>query len=354
MASTALPSSIQALLDALPNQAAVVDVTGVIRLTNRLWHDVYRRHGLNTDDVGKNYLAICDAASAESAEAREAGAALREVLEGEAEARRIEYPCHSPTAPHWFQLTITPIQDAARTVGALLIHTEITAEVENDLDLQAFVGHVAHDLRTPIRHLTSYAELLENEVAPTLKGRQQGWFNTVKTAAVHMRNQLDNLVALSRASVEPLVLQAIGLGEVTARRHAQLCAVLGVEATLDTTQAGTVVTDEKLFVVLIDNVIANSLRHGRAVDKPQVRVSSRTASEGFRITFEDNGPGFDGDPMQLLRPFDRGPRHIAGFGLGLSIVKQVVMRLGGELLLGESPSGGASVRITLPPPPAIP
>ncbi|MEM6926761.1 MAG: ATP-binding protein [Myxococcota bacterium] len=342
-------SSVQAVLDAITWQAAVLDTDGVIRRTNRQWVAVGEAAGRTSDDVGINYLEVCDQAGPDT-HATRAAAAIRSVLAGAVDRCDLEYPCHSPDAPHWFVLSVSPITEAGRNVGVLLTHQEITARRESEHDLRAFVAHAAHDLRSPLRHLATFPELLETDLGPGLKDPQRRWLTTIRRAADHMQSQLDNLLALARSRLDPLQFGVLPLADLVARRMELQREVLRAEAELDVSDAQPVVTDDKLFTVLLDNVLTNALRHARSTADLRIRVSSGVSGDGgFFVHFDDNGPGFGPvDPGHLLRPYVHGLRPSAGLGLGLSIVKQVAARLGGTVALDRSPLGGARVTILLP------
>ncbi len=338
---------IQALLDALPWQAVVLDSDGVIRRTNAPWRAVTRREGV--DDVGVNYLDICDEAAGAEPEAGEASQGIRAVLAGTRDRYEVEYPCHSPDAPHWFVLVVTPVEHEGQRVGALVTHQEITARRESEHDLRAFVAQAAHDLRSPLRHLSSFPELLESDLGPQLQGAQRRWLTAIRHAADHMRTQLDNLLALARSRLEPLEFSAVDLAGLVTERFERQRPILDVEGTLDVSRAESIVTAPMLLTVLVDNVITNSLRHARGAESLVIRVTTTPEADGHQLWFDDNGPGFgDVNVDRLLRPYERGPRSSSGLGLGLSIVKQVALRLGGTLRLGHSPGGGARIAVWLP------
>jgi len=347
MTATDPPLDAQALLDAIPWPAVVVDRDGTIRRTNR------RRgapcpHAIQSDEIGASYLEGCDAVRGESSHAGEAADALRDVLAGRATHRGLEYPCHTPDAPRWFSLDITPIAQG----GALLTHLEITERRENELDLRTFVANAAHDLRSPLRHLASFPELLESDVGAKLDEQQRGWLAAIRTAATHMRSQLDNLLALARSRIDPLQRSFIDAKALLRERHAQLAEVLRVPSELDVSGLDEVVSDEKLLTVLVDNVLTNALKHARGAEELRITVHGGRRPDGVSVLhFDDNGPGWGAvDVDRILRPYERGTKRSSGLGLGMAIVKQVTRRLGGGLELAPSPEGGARVTVWLPAP----
>jgi two-component system, cell cycle sensor histidine kinase and response regulator CckA len=117
-----------ALLEAFPETVALIDPQGVIVAVNGSW----RRFGAaNSPDgrfpgVGCNYLQVYDrAGDPASAEAAQAAAGIRAVLEGRAGQFVLEYACHSPDRKNWFRLIVSPIQGASFE-AALVMHVDIT------------------------------------------------------------------------------------------------------------------------------------------------------------------------------------------------------------------------------------
>lgn len=350
-ASLALLSS-QAILDALPWQAAVVSHAGEIRAVNDAWRSFGLANGGTGEDIGANYLAVCDRAPPEDRDASSARRALTAVLGGEVDRWQVEYPCHSPTTPHWFVMTVSALRLGGEDLGALVTHHEVTAQHESQRGLKAFLSQAAHDLRSPLRHLSSFPELLESDLGPQLGEPHRGWLSAIRNAANHMRTQVDNLLALARSRIDPVEYAPVALTNLVQRRFDQHCTMQRTTARLEVGDLGTLISDEKLLTVMIDNLITNVLKHGRGTTDLTLQVTvNRTNPGETMLWFDDNGPGFTGpEPSELLRPYRRGDGSSTrrGLGLGLTMVAQVVERLGGTLDLGHATLGGARVEVRLP------
>jgi diguanylate cyclase (GGDEF)-like protein len=123
----------QAVLQAVPNQIAVLDARGRIVEVNQAWDDFSRSNSPNPGqlaartDVGTDYLDVCrtptDVNPGDEAEAAQAYNGILAVLSGHQPSFTMEYPCHSPTEQRWFSMTVTPLADGS---GAVVMHTNIT------------------------------------------------------------------------------------------------------------------------------------------------------------------------------------------------------------------------------------
>jgi two-component system CheB/CheR fusion protein len=120
---------LQAIVDALPEHIAVVDVIGKIIMINAAWRRFAMANGdadLKRSGIGANYLEACQAGSHEDDQiARSAAVGLRRVLDGSSQMFTLEYPCHSPTEERWFVMNAAPI--LGQEFGAVVSHINVTA-----------------------------------------------------------------------------------------------------------------------------------------------------------------------------------------------------------------------------------
>ncbi|HEX5345169.1 MAG TPA: EAL domain-containing protein [Duganella sp.] len=129
-----------AVLDALPEQIAVLDDDGVIVAVNSAWRKYGVDHlragvGEGELDLGVNYLEICRQARGASAEgAAVAAEGIGAVLAGTRTQFQMEYPCHTSSRKRWFSMTVSPLARGWR--GAVVVHVEITERHETEARLR--------------------------------------------------------------------------------------------------------------------------------------------------------------------------------------------------------------------------
>jgi PAS domain-containing protein len=114
--------SARVILDTLAAPVAVLDQVGTIVATNRVWDEFGQANqSREASHIGVNYLDVCARATGGDAPCAKAAApGLRSVLAGE-RAFTLEYPCHSPDRPRWFQLRATRLEDNG-AVDAVVAH----------------------------------------------------------------------------------------------------------------------------------------------------------------------------------------------------------------------------------------
>ena len=133
-----------AVIDAMAAQIAVLDREGVIVAVNEAWRRFARDNAAasgmaaRNSQLGTNYLTICQASVGASTQGADAAAAgIRAVLDGGLPSFSLEYPCHSPTEPRWFMMSVTPLGEHRR--GVVIAHANITERrlAEDELRIAA-------------------------------------------------------------------------------------------------------------------------------------------------------------------------------------------------------------------------
>ena len=222
---------------------------------------------------------------------------------------------------------------------------------------QEFVADASHELRTPLTVLRSATDLLYQHRAEPLAANGE-LFDDVRQEIARLERQAGDLLTLARADLGELGL-ALGLVDVASlagdvvRRAAPLAQSRGITLSCQP-DAGPVVVEadpdrlQQVLLILLDNALKHTPSGGNVV------VAARQQGADACLEVIDSGPGIDA--AHLPRVFDRfyrvdraRARADGGTGLGLAIAKSLVDAHGGQLTLGNAPSGGtrATVRLRL-------
>ncbi len=205
-------------------------------------------------------------------------------------------------------------------------------------ELDEFAQTVAHDLKTPLSAILGFAEILASEYDDLDPETITNSLKAVSSSARKALRIVDELLLLARVSqvgkIETSPLNMASIVEEAQRRLAQLIvesdATMHVPATWPVAigHAGWV---EEVWV----NYISNAIKYGGP--SPMVTLGSRIIKQpdGDIVLFavKDSGSGLsEKSQAQLFTPFTRlGQPRSKGYGLGLSIVRRIVSKLGGEV-----------------------
>jgi light-regulated signal transduction histidine kinase (bacteriophytochrome) len=234
---------------------------------------------------------------------------------------------------------------------------ELQAKIDAlQAEMQDFTYTVSHDLRAPLRHIVSYAQLVREDAGPQLTTEVQGFLSTICDSAHTMGQMLDRLLELSRVGTASMHLEAVPLQMVVGQIVSELSQ--GVQAAQPhrtviwnvATDMPTIVGDGALVAQALRQILTNAVQFS-AVRKPAVISISTTedASKGtVTLVVQDNGIGFpaiNGD--QLFQPFKRlhSARQGAGQGMGLALTRKVMERIGGTALAHGSVDSGCTVQL---------
>ncbi|CAM3240042.1 histidine kinase [Deinococcus saxicola] len=376
-----------AAFDALLAHIAIVDAEGVIVAVNHAWIAFARGNGGAGNDVGLNYLSICDGAQGQDGQdARATAQGIRAVMAGEQQVYELEYPCHTPTEQRYYVARVTRFsQDGAHY--ALVAHEDITrrklAELEvtalnaslerrvqertealeasetalqrlnseltaRNEELSQFVYVASHDLQEPLRTLGAYADILRQRYrGKQLDDRADIYLGHITEQVGRARRLVRDVLALSTVS-EEAPREASDLGGVCREVQAELNWPPDAELRLAPMPPAW--ANPPQMRQLLGNLLGNALKFH---SESRVRVDLGAQPEGdlIHFTLSDNGIGIAPEYAEkVFGMFQRlhGRTPTGGNGIGLAVCRRIVERHGGRIWLGAAPGGGTAVHFTLP------
>ncbi|MCK1278407.1 histidine kinase [Bradyrhizobium sp. 61] len=217
-----------------------------------------------------------------------------------------------------------------------------------------FIADAAHELRTPLTALSVQAENLDHvELPPAARER----LAALRQGMGRSKHLLEQLLALARHDAAPPVC---GQWEVVELDHAAKSVIAdllreaisrGVDLGFERAESVPVRGEPVMLAAMIRNLLDNALRFTPVGGRIDVAIYRDGTKAVLRI--EDNGPGVSPEEIgRIFEPFFRGQRPQGeGVGLGLSIVKRIVDRLGGSIdaaNITEGERSGLRIVIKLP------
>jgi PAS domain S-box-containing protein len=220
-------------------------------------------------------------------------------------------------------------------------------------ELEAFSYSVSHDLRAPLRAIDGFSRILLDEHAVELSVEAQEYLRDVRGNAQQMGHLVDDLLAFSRLSRQPIKSQQVSPQRIVSQCLKELQREQG-ERNLEV-QVGDLPVcsgDPSLLKQVWSNLLSNAFKYTGRREVPAIEVGSREGDEPGQRTYfvKDNGVGFDMRyAHKLFGVFQRLHRteDYAGTGVGLAIVQRIVHRHGGRVWAEAQPGQGATFYFTL-------
>lgn len=215
--------------------------------------------------------------------------------------------------------------------------------------LRQFAYAASHDLREPLRAITSFVTMLEEELRETLTADQRQYVEFAMTGAGQMNRLIDDLLVYSRVNQAPLVRAEVSLDAVVGSCLDDLGDSLE-GAILEFSPLPIVRADPAQMRQILDNLISNALKFRRG-ESVYAQIRALDEDHAWKIEVEDDGMGIEARfTDRVFEIFQRlhSRERFEGTGLGLAVCRQIVERHGGEIGLESEVGEGTCVWFTLP------
>lgn len=270
----------------------------------------------------------------------------------------------------WVQLKIYPsaegvavyVRDVTERVRArqqlLQLNAQLEARVKErtaqlevaNRELEAFSHVIAHDLRAPLSAIQGFGDCLHRLADPGLDERGRHYLQRILAGVHHMRELTDGLLSLASLSHFSLRHKAVDLSAL-AQAAVAACRERAPQRRAEVAIAPGLVArgDPRLLAHVIGNLVGNAWKFTSRVPCARIEVGHL---DGAAATFfvRDNGAGFDGAwAGKLFEPFQRlhTQEEFEGTGIGLAIVRKVVLLHGGRVWAESVAGEGATFYFTL-------
>jgi signal transduction histidine kinase len=220
-------------------------------------------------------------------------------------------------------------------------------------ELEAFTYSVSHDLRAPLRGMSGFARVLEEDYGDRLDDDGRRYLEIIKSNAAQMGQLIDDLLSLSRLGRQPLKATSLSLAQLAKDAYRDVAGeaeVKGRQIEFTAEALPNCRGDANLIRQVFVNLLSNAVKFTGHSSPARITVGSQQANGETIIFVRDNGAGFDMKyANKLFGVFQRlhGREDFAGTGVGLAIVKRIVDRHGGRVWAEGEPGKGATFYFTL-------
>jgi len=224
------------------------------------------------------------------------------------------------------------------------------ALVRSNRELQQFAYVASHDLREPLRTITSFIQLLQRRYAAKLDRDADDFIAFIVDGAARMQQLIDDLLLYSRVESRGKEFAPVDSGQALQDALTNLTtAISDSGASITAESLPIVLGDDVQLVQLFQNLVGNAIKF-RSDAAPVIAVGCSQDGNWWHFTVRDNGIGISTDShdrifdiFQKLHPRER----YEGTGIGLSVCKKIVERHGGRIWVESSVGKGSTFHFTL-------
>jgi PAS domain S-box-containing protein len=219
-----------------------------------------------------------------------------------------------------------------------------------NLDLQQFAYIASHDLKTPLRTISGFVELLQINYSERFDSQGKDWIRRVSEGAHRLEARIDNLLTYSRLDSRPEPFVTVNFETVLEQTLDDLESLIlenGAEITAD--KLPIVSGDPTQLVQVFQNLLGNGIKY-RGVAQPRIHVSAKRVNGNWLFSVADNGIGIESQHHE--RVFDlfrrlHSQKAYPGDGIGLPLCRRIIGRHGGKIWIESEPGKGSTVFFTL-------
>ena len=242
---------------------------------------------------------------------------------------------------------------AERALGAAYQELEAKAAElrRSNEDLSQFAYVASHDLRSPLKTVTMYSQLLQRRYSDKLDCEGIELLSEIESATKRLGGLIEDLLAFSTVSSNPEYPPSpidadVALGIV--RENLQ-GIIKESGASVNSGPLPKLSVDTTNLIQLFQNLVANAIRY-RSAAPPQIWITAQRQGSFWHFYCRDNGVGIPPEHYErVFEPFKRLHGHeIPGSGIGLALCRKIVERNGGRIWVESVVGEGSTFQFTLP------
>ncbi|MDQ1203840.1 PAS domain-containing sensor histidine kinase [Microbacterium sp. SORGH_AS_0862] len=343
---------VDAVIGAVPTAIAVYDPEGTLLLANPRAHEVARHEGYELESPTEPVASGVVFAADRTTRVRRGDRLLQAVVDGTELPPTLAWVGPPGHQRAYIRSSSRVARPDGSALGTLVVAEDVTEVLHSEQMRDDFLHTVSHELRTPMTPLIGHLDLLSERVQTTDPGAQER-IDIIMRSVDRIMTRVSELLTAADIRVElqlkPTDVAGL-IGEcVRAARPAAAKRELTIRA--DVADAAVAMADAARIRQAVSELLANAVKF--AVEGTEVLAQWDRVDDEIRIRVSDEGPGMS--DVEQHRAFDRFYRApmahrdaVQGFGLGLSVVHNIVTAHAGAASLARSAAGGTEVTIRIP------
>lgn len=230
---------------------------------------------------------------------------------------------------------------------------ELQRYIDSNLELENFAYIASHDMKEPLRNITSFAQLLSRDLQKQKVDNAHEYINFIITGAKNMNALIEDLLEFSKVNTQALKMDEfdpiIAVEAIKSDLHHFLKESKTQISCTDFPK--TILADKIKFKQVLFNLINNGIKFQKEGSIPLIEISCKEKREAWEFSVQDNGIGIEEkffEKIFLLFKRLHAKESFAGTGMGLAICKKIVERHGGEISLKSKLGEGTIFSFSIP------
>lgn len=289
-----------------------------------------------------------------------------EQLRGGRQSVHLEIECPRPDDRGlYIDLSVSALYEGGAMRAACIVARDITErrraeqtlraaneELErSNLELQQFAYIASHDLQSPLRSISGFLQLLQQEYTGKLDEQAEQWIRFTVQNVTQMQTLIGDLLKYSRIDSRARPFGKVDMNEVMDNVTTMLdSSIQDSNAQITRDELPVVLGDHSQLAQLLMNLISNAIKYqGEA--PPRVHVGAERREREWLLSVRDNGMGISHRHRERIFEIFRRlhtTRTHPGTGIGLAICRRVVTRHGGRIWVESTPGDGSTFFFTIP------
>lgn len=219
-------------------------------------------------------------------------------------------------------------------------------------DLRQFAYIASHDLKEPLRMISSYAQILLRLYGDKFDENAKSYFGYMTEGVTRMNGLLEDLLKYATVGRNEEEVEEIEMDYVVEICRVNLKVLIQeANAQIHYDNLPNVYATRTTIIQLMQNLISNAIKFRKEGTEPVIKISCKKSTEEHTFTVSDNGIGMEKEHLErIFVIFQRlhSRTTYEGSGIGLAICQKIVQRWGGRIWVTSDLGNGSSFHFTVP------
>lgn len=231
-------------------------------------------------------------------------------------------------------------------------NNDLKRYIESNLQLENFAYFASHDLRTPLRSIISFTQLLKRSIKDKMSFNEKEYMEYIENAGKSMQKLIDDLLSFSRINTKEALYEKINLNDLFNDVNKKLISVIQEKEVQIKIQPipETIFADSTKLKQLFQNLISNAIKFVPKDTQPIINISGKEQKEEWAFSVSDNGIGIDeAYKEKIFLMFKRlhNSTEYEGTGIGLALCKKVIEQHDGKIWFDSKIGEGTTFHFTI-------